>query len=88
MAITKSAKQEIKVNERNRCRNQAIRSRMKTYVKQAEDAIEAGDAEKIKPALSTALSEIDKAATKGVLHKNNAGRKKSNLQRHAAKATK
>ena len=81
MATTKSAKQEILVNERNRQRNIAVRSRMKTYIKKAEEAIEAKDAEQVKTALPLAISEIDRAISKGVLHASTGARKKSRLQR-------
>ena len=86
MAKTRSAKQQIKVNERNRQRNVAVKSRVKTFTKKAEDAIEAQDADKIKEALPVALSEIDRAACKGIIHPNTAARKKSQLQRKAGAA--
>jgi small subunit ribosomal protein S20 len=84
MANTKASKQDILVTERNRRRNVAVRSRMKTYIKQAEDAIEAKDAEKIPSAVRAAVSQIDRAACKGVIKANSAARKKSSLQRRAA----
>ena len=84
MAHTASARKRIRQNERNRERNVAVKSRMKTFVKHAMTALEAKDAEKVKSALPTALAEIDKAASKGVIHSKSAGRKKSTLQRLAA----
>ena len=84
MAHIKSAKKRIRTNERDRLRNMAVRSRMKTHIKLALAAIEAKDAEKVKTALPAAISEIDRAASKGVIHSNNAARKKSFLQRQAA----
>jgi small subunit ribosomal protein S20 len=81
MANIKSSKKRNITNEIARQRNVAVKSRMKTYVKQAMDAIEAKDAEKVKTLVPVALSEIDKAATKGVIHRNSASRKKSTLQR-------
>ncbi|MCP4643969.1 MAG: 30S ribosomal protein S20 [bacterium] len=83
MANKKSAIKRIRTNERNRQRNIAVKSRMKTYVKQAETAIDAKDKEKVAASLPAALSEIDKAASKGVIHANSAARKKSTLQRLA-----
>ena len=83
MAKIKSAKKRNITNEKRRQRNVAVKSRMKTLVKQAADAIESKDAAKIKAALPEALSEIDRAASKGVIHRNSAARKKSTLQRIA-----
>ena len=59
-------------------------SRMKTYVKQTATAIDANNQEAIKTALPVALSEIDQAARKGVIHGKSAARKKSTLQRRVA----
>lgn len=84
MANIKSAKKRIKQNERNRLRNVSVRSRMKTFMKKALEAIAAKDTEKLGVTLPQALSEIDRAASKGVIHKNSAARKKSMLQRRAA----
>ena len=84
MAHIKSAKKRIRTNERDRLRNMAVRSRMKTHIKLALAAIEAKQAKKVKTALPAAISEIDRAASKGVIHSNNAARKKSFLQRQAA----
>ncbi len=81
MAHTKSAKKRILQNERDRLRNMAVKSRMKTYIKKAMDALEAKDEEAIKVIVPQTLSEIDRAASKGVIHANNAARKKSMLQR-------
>jgi small subunit ribosomal protein S20 len=64
----------------------AIRSKLKTFMKRAQTAIESKNADDINAALPVTISEIDKAARKGVLHKNNASRKKSELQHQAAKA--
>ena len=79
MANIKSAKKRILVAQRNADRNKAIRSRVKTYVKKVDAAIAAGDAEAAKACLTQAISEIDKAASKGVFHKNTSSRKISRL---------
>jgi len=84
MAKIRSAKKRNITNEKCRQRNMAVKSRMKTLVKQAADAIEAKDAAKIKDTLPKALAEIDRAASKGVIHRNSAARKKSTLQRTAS----
>ena len=79
MANIKSAKKRILVNETKAARNKAIRSKVKTFVKKVEAAITAGDKAAAQAALLAATSEIDKATSKGVYHKNNAGRKVSRL---------
>ena len=86
MANIKSQKKRIITNERRRQRNVAIKSKVKTFMKQTQAAIESKDAAEIARLLPVALSEIDRAATKGVYHANNAARKKSSLQRNAAAA--
>ena len=84
MANIKSAKKRIKTNERDRQRNQAVRSKVRTYVKNVLAAVDAKDEAKVKELAPEALSAIDKAASKGVLHPNNAARKRSRLQKHIA----
>ena len=79
MAHTKSSKKRIVLGERNRLRNQAIRSRVKTFVKKVLLAIEEKNIEDAKAALSVAFKELDKSVTKGVLKKNTASRYKSRL---------
>ncbi|MCI5620906.1 MAG: 30S ribosomal protein S20 [Lachnospiraceae bacterium] len=79
MANIKSAKKRILVNKTKADRNKAIRSKVKTSIKKVEAAIEANDKAAAQAALLAATSEIDKAATKGVYHKNTASRKISRL---------
>ena len=79
MAHSKSAKKRVEVAERNRLRNQAVKSRVKTFVKKVLIAIETKEVETAKQALVIAQKELDKAVTKGVLNKNSASRKKSRL---------
>jgi len=86
MANLKSQKKRNITNEKARQRNVAIRTRVRTYLKKAETAIEAKDAGQIDTTVSEAIVEIDVAARKGVYHQNNAARKKSRLIRRAAKA--
>ena len=81
MANIKSAKKRILVAETKAARNKAIRSKVKTYVKKVEAAITAGDKTAAQAALLAATSEIDKATTKGVFHKNTASRKVSRLSK-------
>ena len=81
MANIKSAKKRILVAETKAARNKAIRSKVKTYVKKVEAAIAAGDKAAAQAALVAATSEIDKATTKGVYHKNTSSRKVSRLSK-------
>lgn len=84
MPNTKTAKARDLTNERDRQRNIAVKSKMKTSIKAAAAAIDAKNADEIKKTLPLALEEIDKAASKGIIHANAAARKKSTLQRRAA----
>ena len=79
MANIKSAKKRILVNRTKAERNKAIKSGVKTSIKKVYAAIDAKDADAAKAALKEATVAIDKAATKGVYHKNNASRKVSRL---------
>lgn len=80
LANIKSAKKRILVNQTKADRNKAIRSAVKTSMKKVDAAVAANDKEAA-AALVNAISTIDKAASKGVYHKNNAARKVSNLSK-------
>ena len=79
MANIKSAKKRILVNETKAARNKAIRSKVKTAIKKVEAAVAAGDKAAAQTALQVAITEIEKACTKGVYHKNNAAHKVSRV---------
>ena len=79
MANSKSAKKRVLVAERNRVRNQAVKTKVKTMSKKVLAAVETTDVEAAKAALSVAYKELDKAVTKGILKKNTASRKKARL---------
>ena len=81
MANIKSAKKRILVTETKAARNKAIRSKVKTCIKKVEAAIAAGDKAAAQASLLVAISEIDKATSKGVYHKNNASRKVSRISK-------
>ncbi|RKD32152.1 30S ribosomal protein S20 [Lacrimispora algidixylanolytica] len=81
MANIKSAKKRILVNETKAERNKATRSKVKTSIKKVDAAIIAGDKAAAQATLISAITEIDKATTKGVYHKNNASRKVSRISR-------
>jgi small subunit ribosomal protein S20 len=86
VANTKSAEKMIKVAEKKRLRNRAIKSAVRTYIRKAERSIVAEGEES--PALVVvAISKLDKAASKGVLHKRNAARRKSRLMKKLNAAT-
>ncbi|MBD5471834.1 MAG: 30S ribosomal protein S20 [Lachnospiraceae bacterium] len=85
MANIKSAKKRILVNRTKAERNKAIKSGVKTAVKKVTAAIEANDKAAATKALVAATATIDKAATKGVYHKNTASRKVSRLAQAVSK---
>ncbi|NLZ81367.1 MAG: 30S ribosomal protein S20 [Clostridiales bacterium] len=79
MANIKSAKKRILVIEAKTARNKAIKSKVKTCIKKVDAAIAAGDQAVAKEALAVAISEIGKATSKGIFHKNSSSRKISRL---------
>lgn len=79
MANIKSAKKRIDVIATKTERNKAVKSRVRTYVKKVDAAVAAGDKAAAEAALLAATSEIDKATSKGVYHKNYASRKISRM---------
>ena len=81
MANIKSAKKRILVINTKTARNKSIRSRVKTYIKKVYTAIESGDKAAAQAALLTATSELDKAASKGIYHKNMVSRKVSRMNK-------
>ncbi len=81
MANIKSAKKRILVNETKAARNKQIKSKVKTMIKKVDAAVAAGDKNLAATSLVEAVSEIDKACSKGVYHKNTASRKVSRLSK-------
>ena len=79
MANIKSAKKRISVIETKTLRNKMIKSKVKTLVKKVDAAVAANDKAAASAALSEAVVAIDKAAAKGVYHKNTAARKVSRI---------
>ena len=79
MANIKSAKKRVLIAEKNRIRNVAFKSSIKTAVRKVLELANAGQQEELKSALSKAYQLCDKAVSKGILHKNTAARKKSRL---------
>ena len=79
MANIKSQKKRIITAEKARMRNKAVRSELKTAVKRVRAAVEANDAELAQAEANKAGKLLDKAASKGVIHKNQASNRKSGL---------
>ena len=86
MPVTKSAQKEIHVTERRRLRNKSVRSLCKTNITKAERLISSGELEAAQKAVVAAISSLDRAAEKGVIHPNNAARRKSRLMQKLNKA--
>jgi small subunit ribosomal protein S20 len=80
MANIKSQKKRNITNEKRRLRNKAVKSELKTRVKTARAAIESGDTETV---VVAAQRRLDKAASKGIIHKNQAARRTSRLMKAA-----
>ena len=79
MANIKSQIKRNKTNEQRRQRNVAVKSALKTSVRRFRSAADAGDAEAAATALATASKALDKAASKGIIHKNQAANRKSGM---------
>ena len=81
MANIKSQIKRIRTNEKRRQRNLAVKSELKTLVRRTREAVEAGDKEAAIEALRIASRKLDKAFSKGVIHRNQAANRKSKLAR-------
>lgn len=81
MANIKSQKKRIKTNEKARMRNRAYKSELKTAVRRVREAVAAGDQEAAQAAANKAGRLLDKAAAKGIIHKNQAANRKSGVQK-------
>ena len=84
MANIKSQIKRIKTNEKARLRNKAVKSSLKTSVRKFREAADAGERETALEALQTASRQLDKAASKGVIHANQAANRKSAMAKRAA----
>jgi len=81
LPVTKSAQKRLRVTEKRQLRNKSVRSLCKTNINKAEQLIFAGDLETAQKAVVAAISTLDKAAEKGVIHPNNAARRKARLMK-------
>ncbi|WPF65583.1 MULTISPECIES: 30S ribosomal protein S20 [unclassified Corynebacterium] len=79
MANIKSKKKRILTNEKSRQRNQAVRSRVRTEIRKFRELVAEGDKAAAETQLRAASRILDKAVSKGVLHRNNAANKKSSM---------
>ncbi len=84
MANIKSNIKRIGTNEKARLRNIAVRSELRTHVRRVREAIAAGDKATAEAAFKTASVKLDKAASKGVIHENQAANRKSALAKQVA----
>ncbi len=85
MATHKSALKRIRSSAKKYERNRTVRSQVKTHLRKAREAIQTGELEHAREATRVAARTLDKAAAKGVVHKNNAARRKSRLMKQLAK---
>ena len=81
MPVTKSAQKQVRVSGKKRLRNKSINSLCKTNITKAEKLIFSGELEAAQKAVVTAIGSLDKAAEKGIIHLNNAARRKSRLMK-------
>jgi small subunit ribosomal protein S20 len=84
VANIKSQLKRIRTNEKARLRNKAVKSSLKTAIRKAREAATAGDVEKAAVAAREASQKLDKAVSKGVIHKNAAANKKSAIAKRVA----
>jgi len=79
LANTKSAIKRVRSSDKRRLRNRQFRTEARTYIKKARTQIEAGELDEAQKSVAEAVRALDKAAEKGIIHKNNAARRKSRL---------
>ena len=81
MANIKSQKKRILTNEKARLRNKAVKSSLRTHVRRFNEAVAAGEVDKAQEYAKAATRQLDKAASKGVIHPNQAARRKSRMMK-------
>jgi small subunit ribosomal protein S20 len=86
LAHTQSAIKRLRQNEKRRARNRFFRTTARTEVKKVHKLVEAGELSDVRQAAVEAIRALDKAAQKGVIHRNNAARRKSRLMKYINKA--
>jgi small subunit ribosomal protein S20 len=85
LANSKQSAKRARVSERRRVRNRVFRVSTRTFVRRAETAIRT-DSDTVQDELKQAIAQLDRAANKGIIHKNNAARRKSRLMAKYNKA--
>ncbi len=88
MANTRSAIKRVRSNQRKRVQNKIVNTSVRTHLRTAREALGATDAAAARQAAMQAVSTLDKAANKGVIHKRNAARRKSRLMKKLAASSK
>jgi len=83
LANTKSAVKRAKTSEKRRLRNKQVKSRVRTVIRRFRESLREGDEQLVEERLRNAVSTLDRAVSKGVLHRNSVARKKSQLYRAA-----
>jgi len=86
LANIKSAMKRVKITEKQTINNRAAKSEMKTTIRRFDEALQAGDAVVTEKTYLTAVSTVDHAAAKGLIHKNAAARKKAQMAKKRATA--
>ena len=86
MANIKSQIKRNKQNEKRRLRNKSVKSSLKTAIRKFNEAVQSGDAETAQTLLRTASRKLDQAASKGVIHKNQAANRKSAMAKRLTSA--
>ena len=81
MANIKSQMKRVKTNEKRRQRNKSVKSAVRTAIRRFREAVEAGDTEQIIARQRSASRALDKASSKGVIHRNQAANKKASMAR-------
>ena len=84
MANIKSQIKRITTNEKARLRNKAVKSELKTHIRRVREAVAGGDKDAANTALVSASRKLDKAVSKGVIHKNQAANRKSAIMKRAS----
>jgi small subunit ribosomal protein S20 len=84
VANIKSQKKRILTNEKARLRNKAVKSSLRTHVRRFNEAVAAGEVDKAQEYAKAATRQLDKAASKGVIHPNQAANRKSAIATKAA----
>ncbi len=81
MPNIKQARKQARNSEKRQMRNRAVRSRTKTFITRAEKLVFAGEMESAQEAVAESIRALDRAAEKGIIHPNNAARRKSRLMK-------